>query len=105
MHEDTIKSKRIHILLDIIAREGFDFSTAHMHYMLGGHDRDDRTELMSHIYHLREKYTEDCREFVGYSVLFWGYSQDIRAGVFLTKVKAYYEYIGALDYYRGLLDV
>ena len=76
MHEDILASKKVHIMMDVISREGFDFSVIELHTLLGEH----RQHLTSHIYRLRAEYSSERSEFFGCGLLFWGCSSGGVAG-------------------------
>ena len=66
---DLIKEKHTEIALDVIEREGFEFSTEELHIILG--DVLDNRKMINHLYELRDSNCSD-RNALGYGILFWG---------------------------------
>lgn len=100
MYEDKIKSNRTRALIDIIEREGFDFSVVQMHGMLDAWYEFDRG-LLPNFLTLRSMCTEP-RKVLGYSALFWGSSREVKVTYFDARVYEYYAAIGDIDFYEGL---
>lgn len=102
-YDDIIDSKKVHIMYDIMEREGFVFRAENMHSLFSGMLGD---ELLSDVARSWVQCSDDSREYYAYRVLYWGcnYDESDTPALFESKVYDYYQYIGDLAYYRGLIN-
>lgn len=100
--------KQSELVLDVMTREGIEFSTRQIHCMFTTMvENYDFYEDWLNDLCATKHVTQDERLKKAYQVLFWGCGRLYTKTTiyeFAEYTKDYYNYIGALDFYKGVIN-